>query len=221
MQFLINVFFSGKSAYEIILTENSFHPIRSQSYYPHYGDELIPILTRRELIVGAFHNVDVLIGNTHDEGSFIEATSNLNVFGIYGLNNPKINKTFGESLLDNFFTDFPAKDDVKEYYLGKLAEYDYDEIREQVYTAMGDFILQCPTKYFAETYASKRNRVYYYFFEHRPSTTPWAEWMKVPHFSEIEFVFGQPLLNPGRYTLEEVELSSKIMRMWSNFVKYG
>ena len=151
----------------------------------------------------------------------MEAQSKVEVFGIYGLYSPKINKTFGESLLDDFFKDFPFKDAVKEYYLGNITEYDYDKIRDQVYRAMGDFILQCPTKYFAESYARKGKKVYYYFFAHRPSTTPWADWMKVAHFSEVQFVFGQPLLNPGRYTLEEIYLSSKIIKLWSNFVKYG
>lgn len=198
-----------------------FPSATSQSIYPNYGDEILPFNARTAVINGQFHNVDVLIGNTHDEGSSKLVVFNTTFFGEYGEKNPKINKSLGISLMKDIFKDIPFKDDVIQHYLGNLRHRDYDKVRKQVYTAIGDYNILCPTKYFAESYSRRKNRVYYYFFAHRSSNSPWAKWVKVTHFDEVPFVFGSPLLHPKKYTRKEVVLSLKIIRIWSNFVKYG
>lgn len=184
-----------------------------------YGDEVLPVNARRALIEGNFHDVDVFIGNNKDEGSFQITTANPDVFGFFGEKDPKINRSYAESLLRGTFSDFPNTNGVINHYLGDVPDGDSDQLREQTYTAMGDYSLLCPTKYFAESYSKAGNNVYYYFFVHRPSTTPWAEWMGVVHFEEIQFVFGLPLQAPQNYTLQEIPLSRKMLNMWSDFAK--
>ena len=93
-------------------------------------------------------------------------------------------------------------------------------ILKQVFTASGDYARTCPTNYFAESFAKKKNAsVYMYFFTHRPSYTPWAPWMLAVHHDEVAFVFGYPLRNPNLYTSEELALSKRMIRAWSSFAK--
>ncbi|KAF8770257.1 Acetylcholinesterase like protein [Argiope bruennichi] len=98
---------------------------------------------------------------------------------------------------------------------------DPDCKRHHLHSALGDLVLICPSVYFAEKCAEQGNDVYYYFFIHRPSNTPFASWMGVPHFSEIPFVFGIPLTKPDDYTEEERDLSRQMIHYWSEFVKTG
>jgi len=41
------------------------------------------------------------------------------------------------------------------------------------------------------------------------------------HGDEISYVFGDPLNPNKRYEIEEIELSKKMMRYWTNFAKTG
>lgn len=94
-------------------------------------------------------------------------------------------------------------------------------MRHQLYSAAGDIVSLCPSKYFAEKCAEQGNDVYYYFFVHRPSNSPFAPWMGVTHFSELPFVFGKPLTDRADYTDEERDLSRLMIRYWGEFVKSG
>ena len=193
----------------------------SQAVFPNYGDEILPVDARIALINGSFHNVDVLIGNVHDEGSTRLTRYNTTLFGPFGKKNPRITKSLATSQMKDIFKDFSFKDDVIQYYLSNVSNENYDEIREKVYTSIGDFSILCPTEYFAESYSRFGNHVYYYYFVHRSSATPFAKWMNVTHFEEVPFVFGNPLLYPEKYTQAEAILSSRLIRIWSNFVKTG
>jgi hypothetical protein len=55
----------------------------------------------------------------------------------------------------------------------------------------------------------------------------------IPHFSELDFVFGMPILSKSNllksndsvkqfnYTSDEYELSHSMIKYWINFAKYG
>jgi len=55
----------------------------------------------------------------------------------------------------------------------------------------------------------------------RYSVNPWPRWMGVMHGDEIMFVFGEALKNDTShiYSLEDQQLSRKIMTYWTNFAK--
>lgn len=209
-------------AFVLAKTLNSFNPTSTRSFYPSYGDEILPMNAREAIIKGNFHDVDVLIGNNKDEGSFQLTTGNPEVFGFFGEKDTRVNKSYGEMLIRNSFSSFSDPDAVVQHYLGNVADDDYDSIREQVYTSTGDYSLLCPTVYFAESYSNAGNDVYYYFFVHRPSTTPWAYWMGVVHYEEVQFVFGLPLRKPRSYIIpQETLLSRRMIRIWTDFAKRG
>nr|UXX52857.1 carboxylesterase 1 [Pardosa astrigera] len=212
-----------EDAFVLARTFSSFNPTSTRSFLPSYGDEVLPRNAREEIINGNFHNVDVLICNTKDEGSFHITTGNPNLFGFFGEKNTWINKSYGETMIRKSFGSFsfPDPEAVVRYYLGDLAEGDYNQVREQVYTSTGDFISLCPSVYFAESYSSAGNDVYFFLFVHRPSTTPWAQWMGVAHYEDVQFVFGLPLRAPKNYTTWESMLSRKMIKIWTDFTKRG
>ncbi|GFS65007.1 acetylcholinesterase-1 [Nephila pilipes] len=199
----------------------SFNPTSTRSFFPQYGDDLLPNNALDDIRKGNFHNVPLLIGNNRDEGSFQITTGNPSLFGFFGEKDPKINKTQAASMIRKTFSSYSNPEKYVNYYLGNVSDDDYDTIRRQVYTASGDSSLLCETVYFAESYAERNNDVYFYFFVHRPSNSPWAPWMGVAHFEEVQFVFGRPIQKPKNYTDEEIQLSSEMIKLWTNYAKNG
>ncbi|GFV38808.1 acetylcholinesterase-1 [Trichonephila clavipes] len=149
-------------------------------------------------------------------------TQNPKIFGFFGEKNPKINKTLGADLIRDILKEVPGVESIVQHYLPDYVSEDaYNFIRHQVHTSFTDEFFLCPSVYYAEKCAEKGNKVYFFKWKHRPSVTPWAPWMGVVHFTEVQFVFGQPLLNSSSYETEEVLLSLQILKIWSSFVNTG
>ncbi|XP_066282114.1 cholinesterase 1-like [Branchiostoma lanceolatum] len=85
----------------------------------------------------------------------------------------------------------------------------------------GDYFNFCPDVTTAHAHVRQGAATYMYEFAHRASNSAWPDWMGVVHGAEIEFVFGRPLDAALGYTVEEVELSRRIMRHWANFARTG
>ncbi|XP_055926465.1 acetylcholinesterase-1-like isoform X1 [Argiope bruennichi] len=210
-----------KDALELARIELNVSDNPQRGLYPRYGDDILPFNAREALIKGKFENIDILIGNNHDEGSLLITKAMRDTFGLFGEKNPKINKTFGEQIIRNNFKSFADTDAVVNHYLGNLNEDDYDKILYQVHTASGDYARVCPSVYMAESVAKKENTVLYYYFVHRTSSAPWAPWVGVPHSDEIQYVFGFPLRYPSNYTESEQLLSLQMIKVWTSFAKSG
>ncbi|KAK7583747.1 hypothetical protein V9T40_004710 [Parthenolecanium corni] len=87
---------------------------------------------------------------------------------------------------------------------------------------VGDYFFVCPTNIFANVFAEKGGKVYYYYFTQRTSAHPWGDWMGVIHGDEIAYVFGQPLnLSMTSYNARERDLSMRIMQSFSKFSVTG
>ncbi|KAF8763487.1 Acetylcholinesterase-1 like protein [Argiope bruennichi] len=211
----------SKNAIDLAYALWSFNPTIPRSFFPQYGDDLLPRNTLEEIRKGNFHNVPLLIGNNKDEGSFQITTKQPDIFGFFGDKNPIINKTLAEDMIRSIFQGFGNPEKYVDHYLGSVPDDDYDTIKRQVYTASGDSSLLCKTAYFAESYADRNNDVYYYLFSHRPSNTLWSPWMGVAHAEEVQFVFGRPIRKPQLYEPAELELSKKMIEVWTNFAKTG
>ncbi|GFY37994.1 acetylcholinesterase-1 [Trichonephila inaurata madagascariensis] len=200
---------------------SSFNPASDISFFPQYGDELFPNPPYEDIKKGRFHQIPLLIGHNSNEG-VTEVTSLPELFGFFGDSTPMINKTTAKFLLQNVFLGKSCSiDSVGNYYFNTIGDNDFFNIRQQLYVAYGDIVFVCPTTFFAERYAERNNTVYFYLFNHRPSITPWAPWIGVTHFDEVQFVFGQPIRDRGRYTLHEFDLSMKLVKFWTNFAKQG
>ncbi|GBN24827.1 Acetylcholinesterase-1 [Araneus ventricosus] len=199
----------------------SFNPTSARSFFEQYGNDLLPNDALEDVRNGNFHNVPLLAGDVKDEGSFQVTTGNIPEFGFFGEKDPKVNKTYASSLLESIFSNYTDPQKYIDFYLKDVPDNDYDQIRKQVTTAYGDSSILCATVFFAESYAERKNDVYYYFFTHRPSNSPWAKWMGVVHFEEVQFVFGRPVRVPKDYNTNEIWLSRQVMKLWANFAKDG
>ena len=87
--------------------------------------------------------------------------------------------------------------------------------------AVGDCYFVCHTNSYAHIYASEGENVYYYYFTERYKSNPWPEWMGTLHGDEILFTFGQALKAGQNFTNAEKELSTVMMKYWTNFAKTG
>ncbi|GBM95845.1 Acetylcholinesterase-1 [Araneus ventricosus] len=210
-----------KNATHLMKTLTSFFPLYTGSFSPQYGDSLLPNNAVEDILNGSVHNVPILTGALTDEGSFFITMLYANELGFFGEKDTQVNKTFATTMLQLAFGNFTDPQKYIDFYLKDVPDDDYDLIRKQVHTAYGDTIITCPTVYFAEKYAERNNDVYFYFFNHRPSNTPWAEWLGVAHFEEVQFVFGRPVRVPEDYNTAEVALSAQVMKLWANFAKDG
>uniref|UniRef100_A0A8C7XHR1 Carboxylic ester hydrolase n=1 Tax=Oryzias sinensis TaxID=183150 RepID=A0A8C7XHR1_9TELE len=93
--------------------------------------------------------------------------------------------------------------------------------RDSIGQLVGDQMFVCPVVDFANKYSQNGGKTLFYFFDHRSSLMSWPEWMGVAHGYEIEFVFGMPLNTSLGYTKNEVNMTKKIMKHWTNFARTG
>ncbi|XP_072048627.1 cholinesterase-like [Amphiura filiformis] len=96
-----------------------------------------------------------------------------------------------------------------------------------------DYWYSCPAIFEARLHAMAAvHDVYLYFFTHVPSVTFYAspvvqpKWLGATHGEELQFVFGYPFepsshLEFHKYPEEEMTLSLRIMKYWTNFAKTG
>ncbi|XP_063266810.1 fatty acyl-CoA hydrolase precursor, medium chain-like isoform X2 [Prinia subflava] len=96
------------------------------------------------------------------------------------------------------------------------------QVRDGLLDAMGDVFFVISAVEVARYHRDAGNPVYFYEFQHRPSSAEGVvpEFVKADHGAEIAFVFGKPFL-AGDATKEENTLSRTVMRYWTNFAKNG
>ncbi|XP_070551652.1 cholinesterase-like [Ptychodera flava] len=175
-------------------------------------------------------NVDIMIGTNADEGTFY-----LCMVMPQAINDPvlSINKTVYEQIWTAFifesFKYIPAVQDAIKLMYVNWEEADSDDADYvEAYSQMqGDFEFVCPSDKSARAYSKFGANVYMYHMTHAPSTpiVPVA-WVKAGHAEDIPFVFGLHFRNDAgqnNFTMkpEEVDMSLKIMRYWTNFAKTG
>ncbi|GBO09671.1 Acetylcholinesterase-1 [Araneus ventricosus] len=213
----------GIDALTIIKAEGSLNPGSASSYLPRWGDQLFPRNPRQVMLEGASQVQELFIGNSGMEGAFKIPTSNPDIFGFFGEKDASITREEGIELLLKGFPTFQDKDKLVEHYFPSEND-DGERSRQYEYAvadALGDYVLVCPTVYYAAIHAQYGKSVYYYDFQHRPQNSVWADWMGTTHFDEVDFVFGGPFKSPSQYPTEERALSKLMIEHWTNFVKYG
>ena len=95
----------------------------------------------------------------------------------------------------------------------------------------GDLTLKCSTYWFAKRLATIPERVNtkgVYFYEVSYQWTPFAEifgcnepTMGICHGADTPFVFGDTLLLGLETNETDIEFTKYVMKLWTNFVKYG
>ncbi|NXS61695.1 SASB hydrolase, partial [Brachypteracias leptosomus] len=99
------------------------------------------------------------------------------------------------------------------------------QVRDGVFDALGDFLFVLSAVEVARYHRDAGNPVYFYEFQHRPSSATGVvpEFVKADHAAEIAFVFGKPFLagNVSMLSKEEHKLSRTVMKYWTNFARNG
>ncbi|KAG8196826.1 hypothetical protein JTE90_027540 [Oedothorax gibbosus] len=217
----------GLNTDDLLIAEEQLIPKAVNSFVPQFGDELLPNDPETAVFHTNFNCKDLFMGVNKDEGALGLTMSQPELYGVYGEKNPPLNKDFGRNEIRTFISKtFPqstlgTEAILQHYFPDSLAENDSQATRHQIYTAQGDMLITCPLKFYGEECSELEHDVYAYIFTHRPSVTKLAEWVGATHFDEVQFVFGQPLLNPGKYKESEVILSRQMIAIWSNFVNTG
>eukprot|EP00076_Gallus_gallus_P025407 XP_015147941.2 fatty acyl-CoA hydrolase precursor, medium chain isoform X1 [Gallus gallus] len=105
-------------------------------------------------------------------------------------------------------------------YIGKAESR--AQVRDGLLDAIGDHMFVFPAIEVARYHRDAGHPVYFYEFQHRPSSATGVvpEFVKADHGDEIAFVFGKPFL-AGNATEEENKLSRAVMKYWTNFARNG
>ncbi|XP_014484403.1 PREDICTED: acetylcholinesterase isoform X2 [Dinoponera quadriceps] len=168
-----------------------------------------------------FEKTEIMIGNNQDEGtyfilydfidffekdhaSFLDRDKFLNIINTIFKNMSQIER---EAIIFQY-TDWER---INDGYQNQRAIADI----------VGDYFFICPSTYFADLFAARGMKVYYYFFTQRTSTNVWGEWMGVMHGDEVEYVFGHPLNISLEYTDKERNLALRIIGHFSEFAYKG
>ncbi|XP_065589254.1 fatty acyl-CoA hydrolase precursor, medium chain-like [Cyrtonyx montezumae] len=105
-------------------------------------------------------------------------------------------------------------------YIGKAGSR--AQVRDGLLEALGDLVFVFSAIEVARYHRDAGHPVYFYEFQHRPSSATGVvpEFVKADHGDEIAFVFGKPFL-AGNATEEENKLSRTVMKYWTNFARNG
>ncbi|KAF5282152.1 hypothetical protein FQR65_LT02849 [Abscondita terminalis] len=174
-----------------------------------------------QLTHGDFKKTDILLGANGNEGNYFLIYTIPDVFK----NEENITVTY-ENLVDVVRKSNPDRSEIEIQAI--LYEYtnwinlnDSDANCDASDKIIGDPIFTCPTKEFADIYAKDGNKVYVYSYKHTSDRHYWPKWSGTLHADEIAFVFGEPMKPERGYSSNEIHLSKRLMKYWSNFAKTG
>lgn len=119
-------------------------------------------------------------------------------------------------LPDNLFLTFMT------IWLEKISRLPEIEARLVELEAMvSDAHFLCADEKIAHEYAKHGQNVYKYIFE--CLTNEVYAWNKCRHLAELIYLFGNPLqiVNNDRFSSNEIEMSIRLIKYWTNFAKTG
>lgn len=211
----------SKDADAILKATTESMGAQAETFFPSRDGEFIERNAGVMLDSMSSTSVDLLIGTNKNEGTFF-----VSQFLSRGLKFDSVNHITKDELgfyMVLFFRTVLDRgvNDVRDFYFGKLNDTDYVSVLRRGSDAVGDFLITCPSRFFAEKYRARGHAVYFYQFSHRPSFSIWPPWMGVTHFDEFPFVYGHVMAFPDLAPQEEVTLSRQLVHTWTSFAKTG
>nr|XP_046918492.1 LOW QUALITY PROTEIN: cholinesterase-like [Dermatophagoides farinae] len=192
-----------------------------KSFTPIFGDEVLP--NDAILYKNYFNRVDVIFGNTHDEGSLFamlylpELMNDNNTFTM-----GKIHEMIS-NLVDKM--ELKKSNEVISYYTKTLNVSNLNEVRKVFGDIIGDCSLLCPTMLFGQRIARDSNfaNTFYSYRLDRRAVASLAmgcpfEWMGVCHGEDVMYLFNNPALKSSPV---DIKLSREMITAWTNFAKTG
>ncbi|XP_012286467.1 acetylcholinesterase [Orussus abietinus] len=168
-----------------------------------------------------FEKTEILIGNNKNEGTYFILYDFIDLFEKDHASSLQRDKFLG--IINTIFKNMTQieREAIMFQYTDWENVNDGFLYQKMVADVVGDYFFICPSIHFAQLFADRGMRVYYYFFTQRTSTNLWGEWMGVMHGDEVEYVFGHPRNMSLEYTKKERDLSLKMMQTYSHFASTG
>ncbi|XP_043274489.1 acetylcholinesterase-like [Venturia canescens] len=200
---------------------NSYSGILGSPSAPTIDGVFLPKHPLDMLKEGDFQDTEILIGNNQNEGTYFILYDFIDYFD---KDQPVLltrDKFLG--IIKNIFknmSDIEREAIAFQYTDWERAKDGY-MYEEAIGDIVGDYFFICPSTQFAQLFADRGMKVYYYFFTQRTSTNLWGKWMGVVHGDEVEYVFGRPLNMSLKYSASERILSTKMIQAYSRFAFLG
>lgn len=206
---------------ELSRAQDSLIDEMSLSFGPTLGDDFLPGNPISLMDIGEIgEQQEVLLGATRDEGTFFLHYLDPKLFG------NTLNNVSHSRIMQFVRESFPfLSPRVASVVFSQFLPIDENtspiETRQILSDFIGDSTFTCPLTLFAQLFQKTGNKAYFYIFDHKPSNSPWPEWMGILHFDEVQFIFGVPLRYPQLYTAQEVEFSKKLIQTWVSYARNG
>ncbi|XP_047451175.1 acetylcholinesterase-like [Mugil cephalus] len=189
-----------------------FAPVVDGDFLP---DKVEMLLTSDKLT-----KKDLMLGVNKDEGTYFL------VYGVPGFSNQGPSLITRKEFLKGVEIVMKKESDVaKQSAIFQYTDWTEENARvknrDLLGSLTGDQLFNCPVIEFAQRYSQNGGKTFLYLFNHRSSINRWPEWMGVMHGYEIEFIFGMPLNTNLGYTKNEVNMTKKLMKHWTNFARAG
>ena len=199
------------------------------------GDPMTLLKNRSSPVYQTFTNLDIMAGTNNAEGGLVyfnlknyqeyfhfNITEGIPVDVLCDLVAPSIAR-------DYFNNNTKVSSAICEHYKTNTSSL-FEQARSTV-AAFADVAFHALTTMMLEIHSNlfveEGGKTYQYLFSHQPAY-PWIRerpgWLLgANHAGELPFVFGLHAMNPpdANNPADEMVLSSKVMKYWTNFAKYG
>lgn len=200
------------------------------AFLPTIDEYFLSDEPRNLLARGEFKKSSILVGLNKNEGNeFIRYPDYLNFARKPLINYFKFKKYLNElfAYVPPFSSRYKNNNMTKKAILHEYSnwkELENDMVNfENLDRAVSDFNSVCPMLEYASSFASdSQEKVFLYQFTHRSPKSRWPLWFGSVQGDEIPLVFGRALdANSQYFSPSEKSLSIKMLKYWSNFVKFG
>ncbi|XP_070551701.1 cholinesterase 1-like isoform X2 [Ptychodera flava] len=170
---------------------------------------------------------DIMIGTMADEGRgflimvFADKANDTEVF---------LNKTTYDAMFSTFLgrdikSNPAVADAIRQMYVNwEDADSEDANYIESFSQTHSDLYFACPTDRSARAHLQAGSKVYLYQMTHIPSQSIFKiKWLKAMHGEDVPFVFGWHFDSAMNWTMpdDDVTVTLKIMKYWTNFAKTG
>ncbi|XP_054165683.1 cholinesterase 1-like [Oppia nitens] len=190
--------------------------------YPVFGTEFLPNLPKQVIDNKLFDiNVDVMSGVTREEGVIMAVMQYHEIMDdLFDLQKFRTVVDKVNQVLHNIDTK-----KVSDLYTKTVDRKNASQLRRAFGEFYGDIFLKCPTYELARKIAETGGQSAVYFYQLNYQSKLLAPFgcddSTICHGSDLDYIFGTPLRDQNAYTETDYDFSMDIMKMWTNFAKYG
>ncbi|KAH6939495.1 hypothetical protein HPB50_018580 [Hyalomma asiaticum] len=209
---------------KIIDAEETQFPVELVTFTPSHGDDFLPLPELDAISRGLFIPLEsILAGAMTEEGSmfvFFRGPSFAKI-----TSGPQLTKQEAADFAARHYFSFLPKATqsmITGSYMRRVPGFnDWTGNLRALMDILGDFVIFCPTKFYAEAFAKMNNPVYFYMFDYRYKDGFWPPWMGATHYEDLQFTFGMPFRFPERYSNADREQSKACMQVIGSYVNTG